>query len=891
VPRRRMEHSGFDGHNADALYMNGKVDFGRTVRTRAVRLRAVSPWTTETREGSCAKGRLQLDPTRCRVFGVAPVQYVGGEVPVDPRVTERIEVIDPDLENRERAIVRDVSIPAPGDMEFSQDGRLFALSGTNVVEVDLSGEGDHRSVITDLKRPTALSVDTEERLYVFDTHPDRKVIRIYTNDGEFVRSIGQPGGYRPGRWEPMRFNNLSSVSVDREGKLWVVDSGYWPKRIAVFSPGGEHLRDYLGPTQYGGGGVLDPYDKSRLVYGPLEFEIDWESGKSRLKNLLWTRGGWPRGEIRIRYEGRDYYTNQPPGARGSMPVGMVYLYEEDHLRPVAAMGMADSFVPLEKPEIVEKAGDRVLTRLEFNWTDRNGNGQVDAAEVEFRPRKLSKMTRFNRDMGVQAGRWRFVVEKVLENGALVYKKTETPVRAGAPVYRFRDGTYYHMGDGDPDTGYRADGSVAWTYENEGAGVGPNRTCGPYWPGQVVCQFGLAGHVEAAGGDLGELFVMRANRGSWYVWTSYGLLVSRIFKSPFQPESTRWAMPRNDRNMDLTDVSLKQEHFRGWFCRTHDDRYYAVAGKPHASVVEVKGIDDFRRSSGSFEVTSHDVAEAIEWQKTAARARARDRNLRYYHCYQAEGHIEPDGELDDWKELPRVRLSDNVSFAMAHDEENLYVAYQVRRHTDLVNQGNQWRKLFKSGACLDFMLATDPDTPLNRERAVAGDMRILFSRFQDRPIAVLYRPIAPGAPEHYEWSVESPVNSVSFDVVRRLSEADVAYRRYNKHQSTQLSHFVLEAAIPLDAIGLEIHPDLRVKMDWGYLRSNQEGTDVLQRMYWSNKAATTLADTPTEAMLSPGMWGYVQFHENAWGMDTGLNPRALIEEEGEEDEPDLEDFGL
>ena len=891
VPRRRMEHVGFDGHNANALYMNGRVDFGRTVRTRAVRLRAVSQWTSETRAGSCAKGRLQLDPTRCRVFGVAPVQYVGGEVPVDPRVAERIEIIDSSVESPENAILRDISISHPGDMEFSRQGRLFALSGSNVVQVDLSGEGKHRQLITDLKRPTSLTVDAEETIYVFDTHPDRKMIRVYSAEGKFLRSIGKPGGYRPGPWDPMRFNNLSSISVDREGKLWVVDSGYWPKRVGCFTSEGEHLRDYLGPTQYGGGGVLDPYDKSRMVYGPLEFEIDWETGKSRLKNLLYTGGGWPRGEIHIKYEGHDYFTSQPAGARGSMPVGMVYLYEEDHFRPVAAMGMADDFAPLEKPAIVEKTGERVLTKLEFTWTDHNGNGEVDPPEVEFRPRDMSKMTRFNRDMGVQAGSWRFVVDKVLENGAPVYKKVKTPVKVGAPVYRLRDGSYYHMGDGDPDRGFRADGSLDWSYKNEGAGVGPNRTCGPYWSGQVVCQFGLAGHAEAAAGDLGEFFVMRANRGSWYLWTSDGLLASRIFKSPFQHESTLWAMPENDRNMDLTNVSLKQEAFRGWFCRTQeDDRYFAVAGKPHASVVEVKGIDDFRRSSGTFEVTPEDIADAIDWQKKAAREKAEDRNLRYYHSHRVGGHIAVDGKLDDWKEQPRARISDRISFAMAHDDENLYVAYEVRQLTDLVNQGNQWRRLFKSGACVDLMLSTNREAPADRARAAAGDMRILFSRYRGRTVAVLYRPVVPGATGEHEWTVESPVNRAEFDVVRRLREARVAYRRYNKRKSTQLSHFVLEAAIPLEAIDLEIRPDLRVKMDWGYLRSNREGTDVLQRMYWSNQAASTLADTPTEAMLSPGMWGYVQFHDQAWGMDTGLNPRALIEEKKEE-EPDLEDFGL
>ena len=66
--------------------MDDTVDFGRSIETRAIRLRVVAQWTTATREGSCAKDMLGIDPTRCRVFGVAPLQYVGGEPPVDALV-------------------------------------------------------------------------------------------------------------------------------------------------------------------------------------------------------------------------------------------------------------------------------------------------------------------------------------------------------------------------------------------------------------------------------------------------------------------------------------------------------------------------------------------------------------------------------------------------------------------------------------------------------------------------------------------------------------------------------------------------------------------------------------------------------------------------------------
>jgi A/G-specific adenine glycosylase len=48
-----------------------------------------------------------------------------------------------------------------------------------------------------------------------------------------------------------------------------------------------------------------------------------------------------------------------------------------------------------------------------------------------------------------------------------------------------------------------------------------------------------------------------------------------------------------------------------------------------------------------------------------------------------------------------------------------------------------------------------------------------------------------------------------------------------------------------ALGLKITPGLRLKMDWGVLTSGPEGTEVLRREYWANKATSTLADAPTD----------------------------------------------
>jgi hypothetical protein len=895
VPRRRMQHPGFSGHNADALYLNGMVDFGETRETRGVRLRMVAQFTTNIREGSCAKGQLGLDPTRCRVFGVAPLAYMGGETPVDPLLSERLEIIDPAKPKMRDRIVRELPITAPGDLDFAPDGTLYGISDGQVKRIDLAG-GAHTVFTAEVERPSALAVDRHGAVYVFDSAPARQIVRVFDRAGMHVRDIGTPGGYQVGGWDPMRLQQVQSMAVDREDKLWVVSRTYWPKRVACFKIDGTHLRDYLGPTAYGGGGVLDPYDKRRLVYGPLEFELDWRSGTSRLKNLLsiipaGNASHSPYGEVHLRYQGHDYFVNRPSYATPVMPAAIVYLYKGDRLQRAAAMGHAEHFSPLRRQDIIDSLGDRLLTEVDFMWSDSDGDGEVDLAEVTFGPRQVQAMTLFNRDLGVQAGPWRYAVDRVLPSGVPVYRLEKTEVGSFRPgkragLYRFADGSYYQMGNGFPDTGIAADGSTAWTYPNEGAGVGPDRHCGPFTPSQVVCQIRMAGHEKVAGGELGEVFVNTGNLGNWFVWTSDGLLVSRIMRDLRDRKRFPWAMEAHPRGLDLSDVTGGQEHFVGWFCRTvNEGKYYIVAGHQHASVVEVQGLEDYRRLAGEVTVTAADVRAAMRWEKEHAKATSR-RALRVINCYtMPRSPFLPKGG-SAWTDIATATIADGVRAWVAYDAKKLYLRYQVSRRGDLVNGGNRWDMMFKSGACLDMMISTDASADPGRRAPVAGDQRILFSRLRGEPIAVLYNAVSAGAPEKDRWQVASPVTSIDFDEVRQLTDVELRYERQMvPPDNTAFAGFVFMAAIPLETIGLVAAPNLRLKADFGYLESDAHGTQVLGRHYWSNTATSTLADAPSEARLEPDMWGWIRFRAQGQGPPGTLSdkPDLLKNIQGDEDD--------
>ena len=69
--QRHYHHSGFPSHNGNARYFDSYVDFGREVRTRALRIRIVEQYLVRDEYGFRADhGAQVIEPTRCRLFGV-----------------------------------------------------------------------------------------------------------------------------------------------------------------------------------------------------------------------------------------------------------------------------------------------------------------------------------------------------------------------------------------------------------------------------------------------------------------------------------------------------------------------------------------------------------------------------------------------------------------------------------------------------------------------------------------------------------------------------------------------------------------------------------------------------------------------------------------------------
>ena len=121
-------------------------------------------------------------------------------------------------------VLRDASLlvtdPANGRLwRMGQDGRLLG---------DFPDQDERAR--SGLVRPVGVAV-AEDEVYVTDVGDQR--IKVYTDTGRFLRSVGGPG-YLPGE---LAFPN--GIAVNADGEIWVADSNN--RRVQLLGPQGEPL--------------------------------------------------------------------------------------------------------------------------------------------------------------------------------------------------------------------------------------------------------------------------------------------------------------------------------------------------------------------------------------------------------------------------------------------------------------------------------------------------------------------------------------------------------------------------------------------------------------------------------------------------------------------------
>jgi hypothetical protein len=744
---------------------------------------------------------------------------------------------------------------------------LYAVSAGRLVRLDPES-GQSVTVAPTLEgRPAGLAVSDGGRFFVSDSQAH--VVRILDAKGNQAAIIGKPGGIAPGPYDPLALHNPAGLILSPAGQLWVTEMDRWtPKRLAAYDIAtGTMWREFFGPTAYGASGSgFDPEDPTRWIGQGTLFRLDFNAKTAVPLSIL---GGEPGMHYRFwRQDGRTFVI-----ALGKS----TYIQElrpDGTLQPLACFSSAhlyayahhwkpdEEFVAAfrrDYPNVKYESGQPGQPGHGYGmlWVDRDGDGRMQAAEIEFATAAESSAAAYwgqdFHDLTMRipakvAGTSMMVAlepEGWWPGGAPRYPAFNDAVEAAVPIDLpgpvFVESTTDRFGtmilNAEPEMrAFAPDGRLQWRYPNRWTGVHGSHKAPLPSPGELQGVLFFTGVAPLD--DQADVLFMNGNHGRGFVMTSDGLYIDEVF-----PDCRMMTNPQAG-GIGI----LGGECFGGTFGRdgTTGDYLFQGGGISYR-IYRIVGLDQTVRGSGSFTVTPEQAAAA---ERRASRVVAAAAKPVRATIGFVERPPAVDGKAGGWTGGPAADWDKNKQFPVtvraAHDGTNLYLSYTVKDDASpWVNNGSDWQTLFKTGDSIDFQIGSDPRANPSRSGPVPGDLRLLVAPFQAGSLAVLYRHRLPGSSDAVVF--QSPWRSEQVDSVRKVETARIAVSRAG-------SSYTVDVAVPLAELGLEDGPGRALRGDFGVIYGDGEGTANVFRNYWSNQATGLVNDVPGEIMLTPGLWG-------------------------------------
>jgi hypothetical protein len=799
------------------------------------------------------------------------------------------------IEVKSGKVTGTTTVTSPRGLAFEASGNLLVLSANKLLRFNQAGAGSSPATVisSGLENPAGLTLDREDKVYISDGGKSNQV-KVFNASGKFIHAIGKAGTAGAGPYNPMQMNNPVGITIDSRQQLWVTENDYLPKRVSIWSLEGNLIKAFYGPAKYGGGGTLDPQDKTLFYYsegakGAMEFKLDWKTGAAKLQRVFYRRvpgslklamrSSGP--ETPLYYKGKRYFTdcyNSSP--TGGHPIAFLFSERNGVAYPSAAAGRADAWDILKGSQF--RPGLPSGTNLKavfFIWTDLNEDAQVQPNEVTFRKGNASGVTVMP-DLS-------FCFTQ-LDHNAVQFSPVSFTA-GGIPVYQAGQGKVLVKGVSAPGSsggnqvltttgGWTVvtqgilpferfslsgakDGKAIWSYPSLWPGLHASHEAPlPEFPGELIGTTrllgGMIGNKES---NSGPLWAINSNHGMVYLFTADGLYVTTLF----EPMRTgkRWSMASGERGMDLKGVSLGEENFWPSITQTSDGQVYLVDGA-RSALIRVDGLVHIERLPAvTVTVSSTDLEKSRAFQAKTESARQQQQGKGLLKVVLQNSAMVVDGKWEDWKGTEWANIDTSgikayfnsksrpykVTGAVAVSGNKLYVGYRTGDRDLLKNSGEISLAPFKTGGALDVMIGANAAADPKRVHPVAGDIRLLVTLVKGKPYALVYRAVVNGTREGDKVPFSSPSNTVTFDRVDNIS-GKIGFAAGKDGD--------FEISVPLDLLALKPVPGMVIQADIGVLRG--DGGQTLSRTYWNNKGTAIVSDVPSEAVLTPNLWGKWKF---------------------------------
>jgi len=701
---------------------------------------------------------------------------------------------------------------------------------------------------TNLDRATGIAVDKDGNIYVANCGKLQNV-SVFDAKGKYLRSIGKEGG-RParGKYDRNGMYMPGGIAISADGNLWVAETTDSPKRHSVWTLDGAFHKEFFGGCSYNGWVWMDETDPDLAYSHNVEWKIDIDAGTWEPVSTMW-RAVNPR-EVQAPspngYAGHPKVTTARNGRRYGF--GLVNYY------PVFSREEGDVFKPFAGLIRIARQGEHYPMGYEFDmmhgnpekypsgvyfWQDKNGDGAVQEDEVlyvgEF------GLNWLDRDLNIWSSHG-FMLKPthIDEKGQPFYDVSD---RHPAP----RGNIYMNFDETQMYTFPAANSTFFGRVERDGTKVWGYRDLEPWQSslGLPIVSPGRLHGLTQANGVAGEYLIAVSYFGPYHIFTTDGIYAGMILRDSRDGKG----VGEDIHSCECDQGQIVMLNMNG------KDRYFLLGGANDGRITEILGLDTVVRLEGGTYVHTEEMA-----------TKAADARMEYdlMIAKSKKLDIQRGGRANLEKATPVERIVDsNRRFTVktAYDADNIYFRYDIYTDIGLDNSMGDPTFIFKGGNCIDIQIEAaglkGDELKMQGEglggavatQVVPGDpRRLLVTRQDGKPLAVLYRTNVPGTTDPVRF------NSTSGEAA--LDAVDDVTDQITLEYAPQQGGFAAVVTVPQKLFGIDLKPQQELTMDVGYIFGNREGNTTTSRAYWSNNgfAANVIYDVPNELLMVPEEWG-------------------------------------